>query len=78
MGLDSLQVRLEAAVAAVKASTAARHKNKCKVSDDIREMRQSAGSNVEESAQERARKARMEFDARVGAVPRGKTARTVL
>ena len=76
-GLVALQSRLEGAVAQVKATTtASRNNKKFMVPDEIREMAALAAQCRDpvrrKVLRKKAQKARREFDARVGALPRGK------
>ena len=77
-GLEALQSRLEVSVAQTKATTtASRNNQKFMVPDEIREMSALAAQCRDpvrrKVLRKKARKARREFDARVGALPRGKT-----
>ena len=81
-GLEALQARLEGAVVEVKATTlASRNKNKFMVPDEIRELA-SLAAQCRDPVKRRvlrrkAQKARREFDARVGALPRGKVVKNL-
>ena len=69
--LESLQERLEVAAALEATTTATRNKNKFL----IKEMTAATCRNpvLRNELMQKTRKARKEFDARVGALPRGKT-----
>ena len=79
-GLEALQSRLQQAVGQVKATTmVSRNRKKFAVPDEIREMaalaarcRDPVRRNV---SRKKAQKARREFEAKVGALPRGKIIR---
>ena len=76
-GLEALQSRLERAVVLVKATTTAySNKKKFMVPDEIREMAaseaQCRGPVRRKVLRKKVQKARREFDATVGALPRGK------
>ena len=77
-GRDTLQERLEEAAVTVKATrTATRNKNKFNIPVEIRKMATGAAKCrnlvLRKELRKKARKARREFDGRVGALPRGKT-----
>ena len=76
-GLEALQARVEGAAVEIKATTlASRNKNKFMVPEEIREMASLAAKCRDPARRKvlrkKAQKARGEFDARMGALPRGK------
>ena len=82
-GLEALQARVEgAAVEVLAAALASRDKNKFMVPEEIRELASLAAQCRDpvkrRVLRKKAQKARNEFDARVGALPRGKVVKKLV